>query len=77
MQEQFGYFTPSEYKEVIQNVFGNKGDILLFHHYLQDGYEDHFLPYVKVTDIEKKIVSLPDRTCSIVIVKMDGSNHYK
>ncbi|WP_312094397.1 class I SAM-dependent methyltransferase [Niallia sp.] len=75
VQEQFGYFTPSEYKEVIQDVIGDKGKILLFHHYLQDGYEDHLLPYVRVTDIEKNAVSLPDSTCFIVIEKMDDRNH--
>lgn len=75
VQEQFGYFTPSEYKETIQNVIGDKGEILLFNHYLQDGYEDHLLPYVKVMDIEKNIVSFPDSTCFIVMEKMDGSNN--
>lgn len=75
VQEQFGYFTPTEYKEAIQHVIGDKGEILLFKHYLQDGYEDHLLSYVKVTDIEKNIVSLPDSTCFIVLEKMHGNHH--
>ncbi|MGN8845175.1 class I SAM-dependent methyltransferase [Niallia sp. HCP3S3_B10] len=76
VQEQFGYFTPSEYKEAIQNVIGNNGEILMFRHYLQEGYEEHLLPDVKVTDVEQKLVSLPDSTCFIVIEKRNGS-HYK
>ncbi|MER2059507.1 MAG: hypothetical protein ABTA16_11830, partial [Niallia sp.] len=68
-----GYFTPSEYKETIQNVIGKKGEILLFNHYLQDGYEEHLLPYVKVTDTQKNVVRLPDSTCFIVIEKKGNS----
>ncbi|HEO8419232.1 class I SAM-dependent methyltransferase [Niallia sp. FSL W8-0635] len=73
VQEQFGYFTPSEYKETIQNVIGKKGEILWLNHYLQDGYEEHLLPYVKVTDTQKNIVRLPDSTCFIVIEKKGNS----
>lgn len=69
VQEQFGYFTPAEYKDVIQKVIGNKGKVLLFDHYLQDGYAEHLLPKVKLMDSSQKEVKLPDSTCFIVIEK--------
>jgi len=71
VQEQFGYFTPSEYKKAIQDIFGEKGRLLIFQHYLQDGYEEHILPYVKVMDENRNIARLPDSTCFIVIEKLE------
>lgn len=69
VQEQFGYFTPAEYKDVIKRVIGNKGKVLLFDHYLQDGYAEHLLPKVKLMDSSQNVVKLPDSTCFIVIEK--------
>ncbi|GKU80792.1 class I SAM-dependent methyltransferase [Niallia sp. NCCP-28] len=71
VQEQFGYFTPSEYKEAIQNLLGEKGRLLIFQHYLQDGYEEHILPHVKVMDKDRNTARLPDSTCFIVIEKIE------
>lgn len=69
VQEQFGYFTPAEYKDVIKRVIGNKGKVLLFDHYLQDGYAEHLLSKVKLMDSSQNVVKLPDSTCFIVIEK--------
>lgn len=70
IQEQFGYFTPTEYKDVIHKVIGKKGKVLLFDHYLQDGYGEHLLPKVKLMDASRNVVKLPDSTCFIVIEKL-------
>ena len=69
VQEQFGYFTPSEYKQVIEETFGEQATILQFSHYLQDGYEEHLLPKVRVMNEKGEDVRLPDSTCFIVIEK--------
>ena len=70
VQEQYGYFTPSKYKEVIQQSLGKEAKIVVFQHYLQDGYSEHLLPKVKVMDETGDIVPLPDSTCFIVIEKL-------
>ncbi|KAB7673094.1 class I SAM-dependent methyltransferase [Bacillus sp. B1-b2] len=69
VQEQFGYFTPTEYKQVIHEVMGENGSIIIFEHYLQEGYEEHLSPLVKIMDDKGNVVSLPDSTCFIVIEK--------
>ena len=69
VQEQFGYFTPSEYKNVIYQTLGEKAKIIEFRHYLQDGYEEHLLPKIKVMNEDGEEVRLPDSTCFIVIEK--------
>ncbi|WP_062106415.1 class I SAM-dependent methyltransferase [Bacillus niameyensis] len=71
VQEQFGYFTPNEYREVIAEMIGESGKIIEFRHYLQDGYEEFLLPKVKVMDENGEKVSLPDSTCFIVVEKME------
>ncbi|GIN70015.1 hypothetical protein J14TS2_04900 [Bacillus sp. J14TS2] len=69
VQEQFGYFTPSEFKECIQQSLGAGAQISLFEHYLQAGYEEHLLDKVFLTDDSQQPVQLPDSTCFIVIEK--------
>lgn len=69
VQEQFGYFTPSEYRKVITETLGDAAQIIEFQHYLQEGYDEFLLPKVKVMDEYGKIVDLPDSTCFIVIEK--------
>lgn len=68
VQEQFGYFTPSEFKKVIEEALGDKARIVSFKHYLQNGYEEFLSPKVKVMD-EQGVEGLPDSTCFIVIEK--------
>lgn len=69
VQEQFGYFTPSEYQKSIKDALGEQVRILHFSHYLQDGYEKHLLPKIRVMDEHGNVVRLPDSTCFIVIEK--------
>lgn len=69
VQEQFGYFTPNEYKQLIQELFGEQAEMVVFNHYLQDGYEEFLLPKVKVMNQYGESVKLPDSTCFIVIQK--------
>ncbi|MEK3888827.1 class I SAM-dependent methyltransferase [Bacillus sp. FSL K6-3431] len=69
VQEQFGYFTPSEFKACILQTLGETAEITVFEHYLQDGYEEHLLMKVEVTDVDGKSIRLPDSTCFIVIEK--------
>lgn len=69
VQEQFGYFTPSEYEEVIHVSLGEEAKIIKLHHYLQKGYEEFLLPKVKIMNEKREIVPLPDSTCLIVIEK--------
>ncbi|MDA7026398.1 hypothetical protein PJ311_07175 [Bacillus sp. CLL-7-23] len=69
VQEQFGFFTPSEFRASIEKELGDCANILVFEHYLQEGYEEHLSPKVEITDHNGKSVSLPDSTCFIVIEK--------
>ncbi|PAF16302.1 SAM-dependent methyltransferase [Terribacillus saccharophilus] len=68
VQEQFGYFTPSEYKKAVEEALGDKARIIACKHYLQDGYEEFLSSKVKVMD-EQGVEGLPDSTCFIVIEK--------
>ncbi|KRG16483.1 class I SAM-dependent methyltransferase [Lederbergia galactosidilytica] len=69
VQEQFGYFTPSEYKDCIQQSLGSEANIMIFEHYLQEGYEEHLLDRISLTDESQQPVRLPDSTCFIIIEK--------
>ncbi len=70
VQEQFGYFTPTEYKQAITQALGKNASIIKFEHYLQKGYEEFLLPKVKIMNKAGDIVRLPDSTCFIVIEKI-------
>ncbi|WP_406686159.1 class I SAM-dependent methyltransferase [Rossellomorea vietnamensis] len=69
VQEQFGYFTPSGFREFIQATLGSQAEILVFEHYLQEGYEEHLSRKIELTDESGKPVRLTDSTCFIVIEK--------
>ncbi|MCY7861730.1 class I SAM-dependent methyltransferase [Bacillus haynesii] len=69
VQEQFGYFTPSEFRRCIEKELGERANILVFEHYVQEGYEEHLYPKIELTDRLGRGVPLPDSTCFIVIEK--------
>ncbi|MFN2746491.1 class I SAM-dependent methyltransferase [Bacillus sp. z60-18] len=69
VQEQFGYFTPSEFQACIEKELGDRANILVFEHYVQEGYEEHLSPKIELTDRHGAPVSLPDSTCFIVVEK--------
>nr|WP_252607219.1 hypothetical protein [Bacillus paralicheniformis] len=69
VQEQFGYFTPSEFWRCIEKELGERANILVFEHYVQEGYEEHLNPKIELTDRLGQRVPLPDSTCFIVIEK--------
>ena len=50
VQEQFGYFTPSEFIEFVYKIFEDKAKIVELKHYLQDGYEEYLLQKVDIFD---------------------------
>ncbi len=72
VNEQFGYFTPSGFKEFITSSFGADAKIIEFKHYLQDGYTIALSQKVEFFDENKKPVRLPDSTCIVVIEKTNG-----
>lgn len=68
VKEQFGYFTPTEYKELIEkSLEGAK--IIFLEAFLQTGYEENLLNKITIYNEDKKIVKLPNSTCIIVIEK--------
>ncbi|WP_240486277.1 methyltransferase domain-containing protein [Bacillus haynesii] len=69
VQEQFGYFTPSEFRRCIEKELGERANILVFEHYVQEGYEEHLSPKIELADRLGRRVPLPDSTCFIVIEK--------
>lgn len=69
VQEQFGYFTPSEYRRLIGEWLGGSADIEVFRHYLQAGYTEALGGRIEFTDEQGNPVPLPDSTCFIVIRK--------
>ncbi|NMO95200.1 class I SAM-dependent methyltransferase [Paenibacillus lemnae] len=69
VQEQFGYFTPSQFHKVIGQCLGSEANILVSRHYLQEGYSEALAGRVEVTDEHGYPADLPDSTCLIVIEK--------
>jgi SAM-dependent methyltransferase len=69
VQEQFGYFTPSQYAGFIKRYLGEQAEIEVFRHYLQEGYTEALRDRVIITDEDGTEVPLPDSTCFIVIRK--------
>jgi len=68
VQEQFGYYTPSEYIKVIKdNLEG--ANIIICNAFLQDGYEENLLNKISIYDENMNVVKLPNSTCIIVIEK--------
>jgi hypothetical protein len=68
-EEQFGYFTPSQYAAFIEQTLGPQAKIEVFRHYLQEGYTEALQDRVVVMDESGQVVALPESTCFIVIRK--------
>ncbi|WP_054956256.1 class I SAM-dependent methyltransferase [Paenibacillus dakarensis] len=68
VQEQFGYFTPSQYEAVIREVLGD-AEIVTSKHFLQEGYTEALAGRIEFADESGTLISLPDSTCLIVIEK--------
>lgn len=69
VQEQFGYFTPTEFASFIEQILGEQAKIEVFRHYLQEGYTEALRDRVRFMDESGQEVALPDSTCFIVIRK--------
>ncbi len=70
VNEQFGYFTPSGFKEFIASVLGAEAKVIEFKHYLQEGYTIALSQKVEFFDENKKSARLPDSTCIVVVEKL-------
>ena len=71
VNEQFGYFTPGEYRHFIEETFGSQAKIIVLKHYLQEGYTQHLQDKIDFLSEDGKPVPLPDSTCLLVIGKID------
>jgi SAM-dependent methyltransferase len=71
IQEQFGYFTPSQYHSFINDTLGEHVTILTSKHFLQAGYTEALGQRVTILDEKGNPVALPDSTCLYVIEKPD------
>nr|WP_156410982.1 hypothetical protein [Paenibacillus sp. Soil787] len=69
VQEQFGYFTPSEFTAFILDTLGNEAKIVESKHFLQEVYTEALKDKVRIMDQDGNVVPLPDSTCLIVIEK--------
>ncbi|MCP3741041.1 class I SAM-dependent methyltransferase [Rossellomorea sp. BNER] len=69
VNEQFGYFTPTEYKLYIQSTLGDQVRIIESRNYLQPGYTDNLKDKLEFLDENGNPVDLPDSTCFIVVEK--------
>ena len=70
VNEQFGYFTPSGFRDFINDLFGGKAKITELRHFLQDGYSIALSPKIRIFDENRNETRLPDSTCIIVIEKV-------
>ncbi|RCX12077.1 methyltransferase family protein [Anaerobacterium chartisolvens] len=70
VNEQFGYFTPSGFKEFILSVLGKEAKIIEFKHFLQDGYTIALSQKIEFFDTDRNPARLPDSTCIVVIEKI-------
>jgi SAM-dependent methyltransferase len=69
VNEQFGYFTPSDFRNFIKSTLGNRATIIEFKHYLQDGYTIALSQKIELYNEDRKPIRLPDSTCIAVIEK--------
>lgn len=69
VQEQFGYFTPTQFAECIRRTLGPEALIRVQQHYLQEGYAEALAERIEFMDEDGKAVTLPDSTCLYVIEK--------
>ena len=72
VQEQFGYFTLSEYVKFIKENLKNS-KIIESKSFLQEGYEKNLLNRISIFDENGNVVKLPDSTSLIVIEKGDNN----
>ena len=68
VHEQFGYYTPDEYVEMIKDNLPNC-KIIECNSFLQPGYEENLLTKISIYDDKMNVVKLPNSTCIIVIEK--------
>ena len=68
VQEQFGYYTPSEYEKMIVETLPNS-KIIYSKAFLQDGYKSHLENKINFYDENLNTVSLPNSTYILVIEK--------
>lgn len=74
VNEQFGYFTPGEYRQFIHDTLGDTAAVLECQHYLQEGYAIALSQKISLFDEAHQPVRLPDSTCLIVIEKGSSSS---
>ena len=68
VKEQFGYLTPTEYINLIEeNLSGYK--VIFSEAFLQKGYEENLLNKISIYDENMNVVSLPNSTFILVIEK--------
>lgn len=68
IHEQFGYYTPTEYTNMIKENLPNC-KIIECKAFLQPGYEENLLTKISIYDENMNVVKLPNSTCIIVIEK--------
>jgi len=73
IQEQFGYFTPTEYLGFFKENFKGKLKVVEFKHFLQEGYEENLMNKINFYDEQGNPARLPDSTC-ILVAEVEGSN---
>ncbi|MFJ8531210.1 class I SAM-dependent methyltransferase [Bacillus sp. NPDC094106] len=71
VQEQFGIFTPNEYKEFVSSIFGDTVKIIKSINYLQEGYTIHLKEKIDLEDEFGNSVALPDSTFFMVVEKIE------
>lgn len=69
VQEQFGYLTPSEWRQLIAEELGSAAHILHLSSYLQPGYTHALSSKVALFKEDGTPTPLPDSTCLLVIEK--------
>lgn len=69
VNEQFGYFTPSGFRQFITETLGEDANIIECRHFLQEGYTLALSQKIEFSDENRQPVRLPDSTCIIVIEK--------
>ncbi|WP_339241989.1 class I SAM-dependent methyltransferase [Paenibacillus sp. FSL R5-0517] len=69
IQEQFGIFTPTDYKNCILEALGEQAEMITFEHFLQEGYTEALGERMIFMKEDGSPASLPDSTCLIVIEK--------
>lgn len=66
----FGIFTPNDYKDFVEGIFGDKVNIVQAMNYLQDGYISHLSEKIEFKDESGNAVVLPDSTFFMVLEKV-------